>query len=437
MNNIARALRPKPRKPKRKRVPYSGALYDPGQQLSGGDLAKAARDLTSLEFGPQKKALQRQLDTTTTQGTALADKTAGYYQDLANREAGNVGQEAAIGQLLASTLSKNAATASTATTQAQTDADARAAADAQVRGVIGQPGVRTAEETQAAQDRIAAEGQRATDAAASSTASYQQLADLAGRARAQAGGEAHTELLNRLATAQTGIRQQLADLGAQEGASRSKNLTDLRQQAYENLVTQRGLNIKQQDLDASTKLGQQKLAEDRRQAQADRRLKRRIARNARVATQAANAAKTGAKLDEVNKYGVSNRDWLKMSRSARLKAVRDFTKASSRTKTAATGGAGQPTVQAQKMVSQVESGLADAQTDPKLRKYVKVAGPRLTKILTNRGLPPLLAQAAAELAKHKYVTPGTRAALERSGIVVPRAWIAPYNRPGALGPPVP
>jgi hypothetical protein len=43
-------------------------------------------------------------------------------------------------------------------------------------------------------------------------------------------------------------RQQIADTESQRGDLTSENLTKLRQQAYENLVTNQGLNIKQQDL---------------------------------------------------------------------------------------------------------------------------------------------------------------------------------------------
>lgn len=412
---------PPARRPGRKpRQPYSGALYDPTQQLSGKDLAGAAHDLTALEFGPQRAAINRALGLATTQGTALADRAQGYYQQLDQTDAPIATQEAAIGQLLGSKLSGNADTANAAIAAALKGAQDRAAADEAVRGQIGgsQTGL-AGQEAQAANNVVAENTQAAQDAATASSADYQHLADLARQARQAAGGEAHNELLNRLANIQAGYRGQLTDLSKTEGAANSKNLTNLRQQAFNNLITQAGLNIKRDQLTADTALGQQKLAEDRRQAQADRRVRLRIARDARVATQAANAAKTSGKLDEVNKWGVSNRDWLAMSRKDRLAAIRDYTNATTHGKGKGKGAGSQPTAHSVGIVSQVENARNDAKTDPKLRG---LSGAKLQQKFVKRGLSPLYATAAQQLHDFGYVTAEVQAALERSGVTLPAAW---------------
>jgi hypothetical protein len=281
--------RRRPRKPKGR---YTGPLYDPTQQLSGPDLHNAASSLTELEFGPQRAAINRALGLATTQGTALADRAQGYYQQLDQAQAPIAGQEAAIGQALNTSLGTNASTGNAAIAASLKAAQDRAAADEQVRGQIG--GSQTAgasSEAQAAGDVIAQNTNTAQNQATASSADWQHLADLSRTATAAAGGEAHNQLLNRLANQQAGYRGQLTDLGAKQGAANSKNLTDLRQQAFENLITQGGLNIKSAQLRADTALGQARITEDRRQSQADRRVRLRIARDARLATQAANDAK--------------------------------------------------------------------------------------------------------------------------------------------------
>jgi hypothetical protein len=406
-------------KPKRRRG-HTGALYDPTQQLSGNDLAGAANDLTNLEFGPQRSAINRALGVATTQGTALADRAQGYYQQLDQTDAPIAGQEAAIGQLLSDKLGGNATAANTAIAASLKGAQDRAAADEQVRGQIG--GSQTAgasSEAQQAGDVVTENTHAAQDAGTASTGDFQQLATLARQSRQQAGGEAHTELLNRLANQQAGYRGQLTDLGKSEGAARSKNLTDLRQQAFENLITQRGLNIKAADLAAQTTLGQQKLAEDRRQSQADRRVRLRIARDARLATKQANDAKAQGKANDINKYGISNAQWLGMSTQQRLAAIRDFTKAAHVPGKGGKGGASAPSAHSVGIVTQVENARNDAMTDPKLKN---LSGAKLQQRYVKRGLPPLYATAAQQLHDFGYVTPETQAALERSGVTLPAAW---------------
>jgi hypothetical protein len=429
---------PRSRRPaKRPSGRYDTPLYDPSQQLSGKDLAGAANDLVGLEFGPQKAALDRELGNVTTQGTALADRGGGYYKQLADREAGNVAQEQAIGDLLKTALSGNETTASTAVQGGLDAANARATADAAIRGSLGgSQAAGAASEAQAAQDRIAGQGQISKDAGALSTQSYQQLADLAGKARQQAGGEMQQQLLNRLANAQTEVRAKQQDLAGQEGPARSKALTDLRQQAFENLITQEGLNIKSSDIQAQTALGQAKIKATATENAANRASRERIAALGRQATRDASAAKAAGKANDVNKYGYSNAEWLTMSVRARQRAISDFTRQNTKDTTRPKTGGDQMSAQAQSMVTQVENAVSDTSTDPKLARHVNEKGPRLVQIFVKRGLPPLLAQAAAELARYKSVRPSTRAALERAGIKVPSAWLSPSpNIAGGTGNP--
>lgn len=434
---VARAPRaarmPARRKPRRK-PNYQAALYDPTQQLAGKGLAGAAKALTNLEFGPQRAAINRTLGVATRQGTALADRAQGYYGQLDRAAAPISAQEGAIGQLLNTTLGTNASSGNAAIAAALKAAQDRAAADEQVRGLIG--GSQTAgasAEAQAANDLVTQNTQTAQNAAAASTADYQHLADLSRSATAAAGGEAHTELLNRLANQQAGYRGQLTDLAKTEGAANSKNLTGLRQQAFENLITQKGLNIKTAQLRADTALGRAKLTEDRRQKAADRRVKLRVARLSHRATITAQKARTRQQLDTVNAYGYSNREWLRMGTRQRQQAIMAFkkqsTQATTRPKTGRAAGKKGPSAHSVGIVTQIENARSDAASDPKL---TTLGGAKLQQKFVKRGLPPMLAQAAQQLHDFGYVTPATQAALERAGVTVPAAW----KRTGAQALPV-
>src|SRR3954469_3505675 len=55
-------------------------LYNPGAGLSGQALYAAAKNVTSAQIDPQVAALNRQLESATTQGTTLASRASGYYK---------------------------------------------------------------------------------------------------------------------------------------------------------------------------------------------------------------------------------------------------------------------------------------------------------------------------------------------------------------------
>lgn len=412
----------------RERAQDRNPLYDPTEQLAGSDLAGAARDLVNLEFAPQEAALRRELGNVTTQGTALAQRAADYSGQIAANDAGLVAQQAAIGNTLNTQLGANATNAQKAIQQMLDQTRTAAAEDARVRGNVGGDlaTAPAATEAQAAAGRVAVQGQASQDAAAASTAAYQQLADLAGRARAQAGVEVQQQLLNRLANAQGDVRARQADLGAQRGEATTKATLDLRQQAFENLITQAGLNIKRDELRAQTAEGQAKLEEQRkarrartRSAAAERRLRRELDRNA-----------AARKSNEVNKLGYTNAEWLNMSSSERRKAIIDFqrdtTSATARAREDARGAGPSErkpmTQQARDKRSRIESMVSDTRTDRKLIRHVNERGPRLVQILVKRGADPLEAQAAAELARYHYLRPDTIASLRRAGVRIPRNW---------------
>lgn len=396
-------------------------LLDPSQQLSGTGLKNAANDLVDLEFGPQRSALQRELENVTTQGTALAQRAGDYSAQTAATDAALPGQVGAIGELLNKALGANADTATAAVKQNTTDAKATDTADMALRGGVGAGiGAQAADsEGQKQLDRLAQLTQEQKGDAAAQTANYQGLAAISGQARAQMGNEVQGQLLNRLASNQADVRGRQGDLAAQEGPARSKALTDLRQTAFENLATQAGLDIKTADLKAQTAEGQAKLEETakaRRQrardAKATRDLRRQLSDQART-----------DKSNEPNSIGIKNSDWLKMSNSQRAKALSDYQRQKTLDTTRPSSSKPVAMTQAARdKRTRIDSMLSDVGRDAKLQRHVGEPGPRLTEILTHRGADPLEAQAAAEVAKHGYLTPETQAALERAGVRIPRKW---------------
>jgi hypothetical protein len=407
----------------RQHVEDKNPLYDPTTQLSGSALAGAARDLVSLEFDPQEAALKRELGNTTTQGTALAQRASDYSGQIAANDATIIPQQAAIKQMLDSSLGANATAAQQVIGKNLSDQKETAAADAALRGVsIPDATAGAAREAAAASNTVGMERQASQDAGALATQSYQQLASLSAGSRAQMGQEVQGQLLNRLANQQADVRSRQTDLGAQRGAATTKAALDLRQQSYENLITQKGLDIKTSELqaeteknDAATKLAEQRIGETAKA----RRSRERIANANRSARSEADKAARNAQAtregNKSNKYGYTNNEWLSLPLAKRTQIVADANKKAGK-------GAAKMSAQAFAKRTRIDSMLADIGNDPKLKRHQYETGPRLVEILTKRGADPLEAQAAAEIARHGTLTPETEAKLKRAGIKIPTSW---------------
>lgn len=418
---VAPARRPaaSSRRPPRRPAADRNPLYDPSQQLAGEDLRRAALNLVDLQYGPQERQLGRQMTNVTTQGTALAQRAADYSGQLAQRDQGLVPAVNAIGDTAAGAFDRNASQAQQAIQDMLSRVTSNETADQAIRGQAAGTDGATAE-AQAQVGRVVAEQQAAKDAAASTTANYANLANLSAQARAQAGTETQRQLLTRLANQQTDVRARQSDLAAQKGAATGKALTDLRQQAFENIVTQQGLNIKSADIAAQTSLGQARISEQakvRRQRARDNRasrsLRKQLDRDA--------AARKGS---EVNQLGYTNAEWLRMTPQQRQDAIVNLKKRTADAGRAPKTPKGQEpmTQSATNLRTSIDSMLTDIRTDPKLSQHRNERGPRLVQILVKRGANPLTAQAAAELARYGMLRDDTASALRRAGIRLPRSW---------------
>lgn len=290
-------------------------LLDPTTQLAGHSLIKAATDLADASIKPKVDAYNRQISSATTQGTALASRAGDYYKQLAQDALSRVASQKALGDMLNSQTAAVGQQSQAQFAQMGAAEQQREAQDTALRGVGlgGDSGSRVASEIAGQQGTAATLQQAGANTAAQSGSAWANLANAMGQAGQLRGGEVQGQLLNRLATQQAQGRQQIADAESTRGDLTSENLTKLRQQAYENLVTNQGLNIKQQDLqnqltniqtDAATATANRKAANKRAQASIDART---------------NA--TGAK---VNQYGYTTKDWQALSTSQRQKVIKDF-----------------------------------------------------------------------------------------------------------------
>jgi hypothetical protein len=315
-------------------------------------------------------------------GHALADRAQGYYQQLDQTDAPIAGQEAAIGQLLSDKLGGNATAANTAIAASLKGAQDRAAADEAVRGQIG--GSQTAgasSEAQQAGDVVTENTHAAQDAGTASTADFQQLATLARQSRQQAGGEAHTELLNRLANA-----------GRVPGAAhRSRQERGCGDVEEPDGSASAGVREPDHPARVEHQGGRPAGADDARAAEARRgspavpgRPAGQVAdRPGRSLGDEAGERREGAGQGERHQQvrGLQ-RAVARHEHEAALAAIRDFTKAAHVPGKGGKGGASAPSAHSVGIVTQVENARNDATTDPKLKN---LSGAKLQQRYVKRG----------------------------------------------------
>src|SRR4051794_36770827 len=229
----------------------ANALYDPTVQLGGHALAQASRDLADLQVAPKFNALTRQLTSATTQGSALAARSGDYYRQLAHEEAGKVATQQALSGMLNQQTANVGAQTQAAFGQMGQAEQQRQAQDTALRGQgLGGDTTTGPAEIQGQQGTAATLQQAAGNQAAAQGADWASLANAMAQSRQARGGEVQGQLLNRVANQQQQLRGQISDVDATRGDLETQNLTKLRQQSFENLITQKGLNIKSADIQA-------------------------------------------------------------------------------------------------------------------------------------------------------------------------------------------
>jgi hypothetical protein len=436
----AKAKKPKAKKPKKHNY-NTDPLYSPAQQLSGANLRKAALDLSALEFRPQEQALARRSQDVNTQGAALSGRASDYYIQLAREEQGNLDRIKALQGLTSSQLNE-AGQASQSTLSGIADQAQRLAdQDSAVRGRGLQAGADLVGQEVASQRGLATRDlQQAQAQAAATTQGYGQFAGLAGQAISARGAETQQMLLNNLARQQTGIADERATLAAQRGSATTKNLTTLRQSAFENLATEQGLGIKQADLQAqvnqqqaTAKLRTRQQKEVERQNRARNKLtKKQIAAVKRGQTISARTQRRGQNISSSTQRRGQN---MSAAQRAADRAARQRIAATRRSTSRGGGraGSGGMSAAAIKQRTNIDAAVVQIGNDRKLSPHRNERGPYLVNVLVKRGLDPLSAQAAVEIARYGVLRPATQSRLRRAGIRIPRDW-KPRRQKRPTGP---
>lgn len=381
------------------------ALYDPTLQLSGKALRRSAGKLVALELDPQRRALEQESQQATTQGTALAGRAGDYYRQIAQEAQGDLDRTAAIGNLLRGRVQASGAQAQAGVTAAVDQAAQLRSGDQAVRGQIGAANA-TADEAQAAAQRAAAAQQGSLDTGAASDADYQRLLTLSSRATSAAGGETQRQLLTQLANRQADIASRRATVEAQQGPAVRKAVLDLRQQGFENLVTQEGLGIKRADLQASIESDRadQALAKGKLRLSArENRRRARLQREQLATTRRGQdvSADTQRRGQDVS---AQQRAADRRSRETIARARRTGQKLES--------------ADAKKLKQGISNATVDLASDPKLAGKNPAEQAR---ILRKRGAPAIVIRAARERASGG-LNFDTVQELKALGIRVPRNW---------------
>jgi hypothetical protein len=227
-------------------------LYDPTRQLAGQDLYASAKKITDAQIDPRVSALGQQMKSATTQGTALASRAGDYYKQMAADEMRRVAQQRAIGNMLNEQTAAVGAGTQEAFDRMGAAEQQRQASDTTLRGTgLGGDVSQVPEEIAAQRGTAATLQQGAANSAAQQGSEWSQLANAMSQSRQLRGGEVQGQLINRLANQQGQLRGQISDVESTRGDVFTKNLVDLRQHSFENLITQAGLNIKTADLQSN------------------------------------------------------------------------------------------------------------------------------------------------------------------------------------------
>lgn len=253
---MARHRRPKKKlslHQRRVRAANRNPLYNPTQPLSGYNLRRAAGQLTDLQFGPQRSALDREQATATQQGGALQRNASDYYRQVATQEAAAVARQQALGGQTNAQLKQIGADTQAQIGQSSALENQTQARDAALRGGGLAGGGDTALADQLAARRAGAAQSAGTfrSAGALQGGNYQGLANSAAMSTAARGGEVQGQLANRLASTLGDIRSRRSALESSRGDALTKQITDLRTAGFDQIATMEGLGIKRDTLAAT------------------------------------------------------------------------------------------------------------------------------------------------------------------------------------------
>lgn len=249
----------------KRQAKVDSTLYDPAKILSGADLRNSVDTLADAQINPVVSSLDRQTADTQRQADAVTANAKAYYQQLQAAQQGLVGQ-AQAGETASNQQMSSIGTAAQQAQAALAKADQdRQAADIGVRGDIA--GTTADQLAQSYADRASGIANRTgADQAAQAVknAAGSQAAVGQALSAGQAGGEAITGLTNTFGKTLGDIAGKKSDALASRGGIVADLTQKLRQQGYDNLITQKGLDIKSADLEAETANNEAKITETNR-----------------------------------------------------------------------------------------------------------------------------------------------------------------------------
>jgi hypothetical protein len=402
---------------RRARVNDRNPLYNPGEQLSGNALRRAAEQLVDLQFQPQQRAIQRLSANAERQGGQLASNASDYYLRLAQHEQGAVTRQQAIGSELQARLGTI-----TDQTQVRLDALADQAQQGQqeatnvtgIGGVQSQAGV----EALAAQRRQASDAQAIQSAGAAQAANYAGLQQIGQQANMMRGGEVQERLAMQLANQLAEYRGQGQQLAEQRGNAVGQAVGTLRQQGFENLMTQGALELDAGKLQASV----QEDIRANRTARARIKSAERTNRQRLRVSEANNRRTVGATIRGQD----DTADQRARDRSSREQIAAMNVQARERIAAAGRKNAAGKTepADARKVKSGISNAVSLISNGPGFQKRGNDNPQGWAKRLRSMGAPEIVVRAATERATGG-LSPQTAAELRTLGVQVPRDWLRP------------
>lgn len=236
-----------------RRARENATTYNPVAQLSGNDLRSAVEDIVNGQTRPELDDLDRQRGVTEGQGRQLSDRAAAYYQNFQDRQnAALTALQGVDATALQGVKDANANAAGTVDAAAKS-ADDRLAQDAAVRGQTASAGREGLTASLAARRAGIAERGGADEklTVGTNAAAERGQIGFAGAAGLK-GGEALGDIAGRTQNALGEIAAKRREVVGARGPLRTDTLLKLRQAGFDNLITQGGLNLKAEDLEAQT-----------------------------------------------------------------------------------------------------------------------------------------------------------------------------------------
>ena len=366
---------------------WSNPLYQPTATLSGKSLSDAATALTNATYDPVISQYQQQIANRTQQGAAAQQQAAGYFNQLGQYAQSAVDKANSIGADLNTTLQGIGQNAQSALTQFAQQAAPQALQSLEAQGLGGGATQQLASQLAGLQSTAAQEQQaRQSYGATVSSAASQRAAGMLG-AYALGGQAALGKIGEATQQALTPMETNLTSEQAKKAAAFGTNLQALRQQQFNNLVAQSGLNIKQATL-------QNTITQD----VANRTSREKIAAGVQAGANARSKASINAAWAR-NQANITSRE-----KAAAQKAAAKGSTGAGATKPLTLSENNSYWGTVAKGISAI--GVARSQNYgwPAIR----------TELLTK--LNDLQARAAVELWQYHYLSPGTAQQLHGSGV---------------------